>query len=164
MANDDDTRWLDDEEREAWLGLISMLIRLPAALDRQMRADAGMTHYEYLVLVILSETPGGTLRMSELAEITEGSLPRLSQVVSRLQKAGRVERHPDPSDGRSTLAAITDEGFEVLAAAAPAHVAEVRRLVFDPLTRTQVGQLAQITDRILRSPGSGVDRRPPRER
>lgn len=139
---------------------MTVLIRLPAALDRQLRAAAGMTHFDYSTMVILSEAPDRTLRMSQLAAVTEGSLPRLSQVASRLEKAGWIERRPDPDDGRSTLATLTDEGFDVLAAAAPSHVAEVRRLLFDPLTRAQVGQLARIADRILQAPGSGPDPRP----
>ncbi len=160
MTNDDDTRWLDPEERVAWVGLMTILLRVPAALDRQLRSSAGMTHFDYQVLVILSETTDRTLRMSQLAEMTEGSLPRLSQVVTRLEKAGWLERRPDPDDGRSTLASLTDAGFDALAAAAPGHVEEVRRLVFDPLTRAQVGQLARIANRILDAPGVGPDLRP----
>lgn len=152
MENTDEPRWLDEEEREAWIGLMTVLFRLPAALDRQLRESAGIRHYDYQVMVILSDVPERTLRMSQLAEWTEGSLPRLSQVASRLEKAGWLERRPDPDDGRSTLATLTDEGFAVLAAAAPGHVAEVRRLVFDELTRAQVTQLARITNRIVEPP------------
>jgi len=160
MTNGDAPRWLDQEERAAWMGLMAVFVRLPAALDRQLRADSGMTHFDYQVMVILSETPDRTLSMSQIAEWTEGSLPRLSQVAARLEKAGWLERRPDPDDGRSTLATLTDQGFEALTAAAPRHVAEVRRLVFDSLTRAQVGQLARITNRILQTPGSGLDPRP----
>jgi len=160
MTTNDEPQWLDEEERAAWIGLMSVLIRVPAALDRQLRADSGMTNFDYQVMVILSESPERTLSMSKIAEWTEGTLPRLSQVAARLEKAGWLERRPDPDDRRSTLATLTAEGFDVLAAAAPLHVAEVRRLVFDPLTRAQVRQLARIADRILLSPGSGPDARP----
>lgn len=164
MSERHESRWLDDEEREAWIGLMTVLFRLPSALDRQLRNAAGMRHFDYQVMVILSDVPGRTLSMSQLAEWTEGSLPRLSQVAARLEKAGWLERKPDPDDGRSTLATLTDEGFAALAAAAPGHVDEVRRLVFDHLTRAQVSQLARITDRILESPGTGVDPRPTKAR
>lgn len=160
MTTNKDVQWLDEEERDAWVGLMAVFFRVPAALDRQLRADAGLSHFDYQVMVILSGAPTRTLRMSELAESTEGSLPRLSQVAARLEKAGWIERGPDPDDGRSTLATLTDQGFDVLAAAAPLHVAQVRRLVFDPLTRAQVGQLARIADRILASPDAGPDPRP----
>lgn len=160
MSSADEPQWLDDEEREAWLGLMTVLIRIPAALDRQLRADAGMSHFDYQVMVVLSETEGWTLRMSRLAEAIDGSLSRLSQVAARLEKSGWIERRPDPDDGRSTLAVLTDAGFLALAAAAPLHVAEVRRMVFDQLTPAQVGQLARIAGRIVLTPESGPGPQP----
>lgn len=160
MNNRDEVDWLDDEEREAWIGLMALLIRLPAALDRQLRTDSGMTHFDYQVMVILSGIADRTLAMSQLAELTGGSLPRLSQAANRLEKSGWLTRRPDPNDGRSTLATLSDDGFSALDAAAPMHVAGVRRMVFDPLTRAQVRQLSKITDRILKTPESGPDPRP----
>src|SRR5688572_13445457 len=122
-------RWLDDDEHEVWMALVSMLIRLPAALDAQLLRDAGISHFEYQVMAGLSESPGRTLRMSVLAGLAEGSLSRLSQVVGRLEKRGWVRRTPDPADGRYTLAILTDSGWDKVVATAPGHVAEVRRLV-----------------------------------
>ena len=133
---------------EAWRVLASVMGRLDAALDAQLRADAGLSHFDYVVLSALSEAPDRTLRMSELAFMAEGSLSRLSQVVSRLENKGWVHRSPDPADGRYTLATLTESGWATVVAAAPRHVREVRRLVFDPLTRAQVRQLAAIAARI----------------
>jgi DNA-binding MarR family transcriptional regulator len=146
-----DPRWLDAEERQAWLALASALNRLPAALDAQLRRDAGISHFEYQVLALLSEAPDRTLRMSALATLAEGSLPRLSQVVARLEQPGWVRRTPDPADGRYTLAILTDQGLAKVAEAAPGHVQEVRRLVFDPLTKAQSRQLREISRRIMRA-------------
>ncbi|UUU26951.1 MarR family winged helix-turn-helix transcriptional regulator [Streptomyces sp. DSM 40750] len=145
---DEAPRWLDEEERRAWLGLVGIMRRLDHALDTQLR-DEGLTHFEYGVMAALSEAPQRELRMSALAAYAEGSLSRLSQVVARLERKGYVHRRPDPANGRYTLAALTDEGFEKIVSAAPGHVAEVRRLVFDPLTKAQVRQLAHIGQRIL---------------
>jgi len=144
-------RWLDAEEAQAWQALASTLVRLPAALDAQLRRDAGISHYEYTVLAELSQVPGRTLRMSSLATLTEGSLPRLSQVAARLEQRGWLRRTPDPADGRYTLAILTDEGRAKVAEAAPGHVEEVRRLVFDPLTKAQPRQLREIGRRIMRA-------------
>ncbi|HEY2058623.1 MAG TPA: MarR family transcriptional regulator [Amycolatopsis sp.] len=144
-------RWLDAEEEQSWIALASTLIRLPAALDAQLRRDAGISHFEYQALAMLSQAPDGTLRMRVLAAQTEGSLPRLSQVVARLEQRGWVHRTPDPDDGRATLATLTDEGRAKVAEAAPGHVEEVRRLVLDPLTRTQSRQLREIGGRIMRA-------------
>ncbi|HLK76088.1 MAG TPA: MarR family transcriptional regulator [Streptosporangiaceae bacterium] len=144
-------RWLDAEETQTWRALAKTLVRLQAALDAQLRRDAGISHFEYQVLALLSEAPGCTLRMSVLATLAEGSLPRLSQVVARLEQRGWVRRTPDPADGRYTLATLTDQGQAKVTQAAPGHVEEVRRLVFDPLTKAQSRQLRQIGRRIMRT-------------
>ena len=147
----DDPRWLSDEEQRAWRGLVGVMVRLPHALDTQLQHDHGLSHFEYGVLSALSEAPERTLRMSELAALAEGSLSRLSQVVARLEKRDWVRRTPDPVDGRYTLAILTDAGREKVVAAAPSHAAEVRRLVIDALTQRQVGQLTEISRRIMRA-------------
>jgi DNA-binding MarR family transcriptional regulator len=144
-------RWLDAEESQAWRALAKAMERLPAALDAPLRREAGITHFEYQVLALLSEAPDRTLRMSELAMWAGSSLPRLSQVVARLEQRGWVRRTPDPADGRYTLATLTDQGQAKLAQAAPGHVREVRRLVFDPLTKAQSRQLREISQRIIRA-------------
>jgi DNA-binding MarR family transcriptional regulator len=144
-------RWLDAEEQQAWRALASALVRLPAALDAQLRRDAGISHFEYQALALLSEAPGRTLRMSALATLAGGSLPRLSQVVARLEQRGWVRRTPDPADGRYTLATLTGQGQAKVTQAAPGHAKEVRRLVLDPLTKTQSRQLRKISRRIIRA-------------
>jgi DNA-binding MarR family transcriptional regulator len=144
-------RWLSEEETQSWLALVSMVIRLPAALDAQLLRDAGISHFEYQVLAGLSMSPGRTRRMSDLAAFADGSLSRLSQVVGRLENRGWVRRTPDPTDGRYTLASLTDDGWDKVVATAPGHVEEVRRLVFDPLTRAQHRQLRDIGHRIMRA-------------
>ena len=150
METTEEPRWLTAEERQAWLAVASVIMRLPSALDGQLRRDAGISHFEYQVMAMLSEAPERTLRMSELAMLAEGSLSRLSQVVARLEKQHWVRRIPDPSDGRYTLAILTDDGWDKVVATAPGHVREVRRLVIDPLTKAQIHQLTNIGQRIMR--------------
>jgi DNA-binding MarR family transcriptional regulator len=130
------------------MATIGVITRLPNVLDRQLQRDSGLTHFEYQVLAGLSQATDRTMRMSTLAEFTEGQLPRLSQVAARLEKRGWVIRRPDPTDRRSTLATLTDAGLDVLITAAPGHVEEVRRIVFDALTAAQVRQLHEIGRRI----------------
>jgi DNA-binding MarR family transcriptional regulator len=144
-----DARWLDAEEREAWLSLIAVAELLPAALDAQLRRDAGLTHFDYFVLAMLSEAPERTLRMTALAQHTNATLPRLSHVVRRLEERGLIDRFPCPEDGRATNAHLTDAGWDTVVGAAPAHVDTVRRLALDPLSPTQVKQLRRIADALL---------------
>jgi DNA-binding MarR family transcriptional regulator len=99
--------------------------------------------------------------MSELAALTYGSLPRLSQVVNRLEKRGWVRRKPDPADGRYTLAILTDAGWANLVDTAPGHVEAVRSFVFDPLTKAQTRQLRDIGRRISAAIDPNDDCLPP---
>ncbi len=142
-------RWLDDRERDAWVRLVAVVELLPGVLETQLRRDSDLSHFEYWVLAMLSEAPGRTLRMTALAARTNGTLPRLSHVVSRLEARGLVERAPCPEDGRATNARLTEAGWRTVVAAAPGHVQTVRQYVVDALTPDQLTQLTGIADAIL---------------
>jgi len=142
-------RWLEPAEQEAWLGLTAVVELLPGALDNQLQRDAGLSHFEYMAMAMLSQAPNRTLRMTALAERTNATLPRLSHVISRLVTRGYVERVPCPEDKRATNAQLTAAGWEHIQASAPGHVATVDALVIDPLTATQIRQLRDITTAIL---------------
>ncbi len=144
-----ETHWLDPTEREAWLRLIAVVELLPGVLDTQLRSASDMTHFEYLVLAMLSEAPERTLRMTGLAQRTNATLPRLSHVVRRLEDRGLVERFPCPEDGRATNARLTEAGLRKVRDSAPGHASTVRDTVIDALSPEQVDQLAAIGDAIL---------------
>lgn len=141
--------WLDDEEMAAWLPFVNLVSRLPGALDGQVRNDADISYFEYSVLVVLEHAEDQTMRMSDLAYLCNGSLSRLSHVARRLEKEGLIRRYACPTDGRSTLASLTEAGLEKLAQAAPGHVKLVRTLVFDELTRDEMRQLGALSKRLL---------------
>ncbi len=143
-----DVPWLDADEQEVWLGIMGVLMRLPAALDAQLRRDAGLSHFEYLILAGLSMTDTRTMRMSDIASFAESSLSRLSHACTRLEAKGWLTRDADPDDRRATVATLTKDGYAKLVEAAPGHVRTVRTLVFDPLTRAQVKQLGEMIARI----------------
>jgi DNA-binding MarR family transcriptional regulator len=148
----DDTQWLTVAEKEAWTGLVSLVLLLPGRLEAPLQRAAGLTLFEYLALSHVSETPERRLRMSELAYLANGSLSRLSNVVKRFEQRGWVTRFPDPEDGRYTIVALTDAGYEKVVAAAPSHLASVRRLVLDPLTATDQRALARIAEKLRTRP------------
>lgn len=142
-------RWLDEAELTAWLRMLAVVELLPGVLDSQLRRDSALTHFEYQVLAMLSETPGRVLRMSALAERTNATLPRLSHVVRRMAERGLVARSNSNEDRRATDVVLTQEGWDVLVAAAPGHVELARVAVLDALTPEQVGQLSAIAAALL---------------
>jgi DNA-binding MarR family transcriptional regulator len=144
-----DPPWLDTGELAAWVRLAAVVELLPGTLDSQLQRDAGLSHFEYFVLAMLSEAPERKLRMTALARRTNATLPRLSHVVRRLEARGLVERFPCAEDGRATNARLTEAGWAKVVDTAPGHAANVRAHVVDALTAEQVDQLAEICEAIL---------------
>jgi DNA-binding MarR family transcriptional regulator len=140
-------QWLTTEEKEAWTGLVALMLLLPGRLEFPLR-QVDLTLFEYLTLSHISEAPDRRIRMSELAFLANGSLSRLSNVVKRFEQRGWVTRSPDPDDGRYTVAALTDTGYRLVVDAAPIHLHSVRELVLDPLTATDKQALTRIAAKL----------------
>ncbi|MFF4119917.1 MarR family winged helix-turn-helix transcriptional regulator [Streptomyces sp. NPDC001714] len=141
-------RWLNPEERRAWLAYVQFSTHLSDHLNRQLRRDAGMTHADYTLLVHLSSVQDHSLTMSELAERLKITRSRLTHAVTRLQEAGYVDRREDTVNRRNQHAVLTPAGMSLLERAAPGHVEAVRRAVFDALTPEQVTQFAAIGEAV----------------
>jgi DNA-binding MarR family transcriptional regulator len=142
MANE--PRWLNQDELAAWLANSALMISLPAALDARMQRTSQLTFFEYMVLSVLSEAPGRTLRMIELATRTSASPSRLSHVVGRLEKRELLRRARVPGSGRRTVATLTEAGFRVVEQAAPDHVAAVREYLINGLAADDLAALRRI--------------------
>ena len=143
------TRWLDETELAAWTRLVAVVELLPGGLEAQLRRDAGLTHFEYYTLAMLSEAPRRTLQMTALARLTHATLSRVSHVISRLEERGFVTREANPDDARATNARLTAAGYRKVVASAPGHVSAARELVLDALSPQQVRQLTRIAEAIL---------------
>ncbi len=146
---DSQVRWLTDAEVTSWLSVVRLTMWLPWSIDQQLQRDSNLRMVEYQVLAMLSESPGRTMRLSSLAEVSNASLSRLSHLFKRLEARSLVRREPDAADGRFTNGILTDEGFKTLADAAPGHVAHVRSLVIDVLSAEQLRRLGMSADRIV---------------
>lgn len=138
----DDVPWLTRDQQWEWRSLIHLLATLPAALDAQLKRDGSVNFYEYQVLSVLSERLDCTRGLSELATLSAGSPSRLSHALTRLEKAGWVERRPG-GVGRRMEARLTPAGQEKLESIAHGHVREARRLVVDVLTPDQLVALGE---------------------
>ena len=132
----------------AWRGHLRMSWLVAAAIERDLRR-AGLSHPDYYVLVQLSETPGRRMRMTDLAAGIQWSKSRLSHHIDRMEQRGLVCREECASDARGAFACLTPAGLHAIRAAAPGHVASVRRHFLDALTPEQVASLGEIADALI---------------
>jgi DNA-binding MarR family transcriptional regulator len=140
-------RWLDEREARAWRGLMAMQAGLSEHLDRQLRR-CGLSRADYEVLAHLSEAPAGRLRSFELGELLRWDKSRLSQHLTRMQERGLVARERCQTDQRGAVIAITARGTELIEAAAPQHVADVRDVLIDHLTPAELDTLTAIGEKV----------------
>ena len=152
-------RWLDEEEQAAWRAFLTLSQHVRRECERQLIADSNMALTHYSILVSLSEAPQRTLRMSDLAQATDGSQSQMSHAVNRLERRGWIVRKPCETDGRGANAVLTDAGLEALRQAAPGHVACVREVLIDALSADQLAQLRTVSEVALQQapvPQEGV--------
>jgi DNA-binding MarR family transcriptional regulator len=150
-------RWLSDREERAWRALQFMQMRLEGALARQLAADSGLSYPDYLVLVALTDRPDGRMRLFELADVLGWEKSRASHHVGRMVDRGLVKKQKCDSDRRGFFVAVTAKGRRQIEAAAPGHVAAVRRLFIDRLTPHQldaIGDAAELVLAAMEEPGT----------
>ncbi len=144
----DDPVWLTTDQQKIWRSWLGAVAKIDRHLDEDLRQH-GLDLGEYEILVCLSDAPDRKLRMSELAEAVRQSRSRLTHAVSRMEKRGLVTRTSAPDDRRGVIATLTDEGFELLSAAAPSHVAAVRHILVDAMGPQRYAELGRAMDAVL---------------
>ena len=147
----DEPHWLDEDEARAWLSLQMMHVRLNAALARDLGAHSQLSYQDYMVLVGLTAQPGGVLRLFELGRDLGWEKSRTSHQVTRMAERGLVEKFVCDSDRRGQFVAVPARGQREIEAAAPSHVAVVRRLFVDRLTKSQLQHVASVAETVLES-------------
>jgi len=150
--------WLDDAEARAWRGYMRMRTLLHAQIVRDLAREADLSGPDYDVLSNVSEAEGRRVRLGDLAARMAWSKSRLSHHITRMERRGLVTREDCSSDGRGAFVVLTDAGLRAIQAAAPGHVASVRRHFIDLLSREQLDALAEISQTVVRRL---TDERPP---
>ena len=108
-----------------------------------------MSMPDFEVLVHLTDSPEGRVRVTELARLLQWERSRVSHHVTRMERRGLVERTECAEDGRGAFVAITSAGRAAIEQAAPGHVRAVRRLMFDALNEEERAALAAVIDKLL---------------
>jgi DNA-binding MarR family transcriptional regulator len=140
-------QWLSDEQQRVWRGYVTMVSRLQAAMNQQLRRDCGLSLADYDVLVELSDR--GPSRMFQLAGALAWEQSRLSHQLRRMRDRGLVTSRAGAGDRRGVTVELTEAGRAALRAAAPSHVELVRRVVFDGISAAQLRVLRDLTDTVL---------------
>jgi DNA-binding MarR family transcriptional regulator len=146
---EDTPPWLNPEEHHAWRSFIRLHLKLSARLVRDLQAHSKLSGADYEILVALTDAPNGRQRFQDLARTVEWEQSRLSHQIARMTKRGLVAREECADDGRAAFVVLTPAGREVIEAAAPKHVATVRRLVIDAISADELATLGQLSNRIL---------------
>jgi DNA-binding MarR family transcriptional regulator len=141
--------WLDDAEDRAWRGYRRLRTLLDAQVLRDLARESGLSGPDYDVLSNLSEAEGRRARLGELAAHMAWSRSRLSHHITRMEQRGLVTREDCADDGRGAFVVLTEAGFAAIEAAAPGHVASVRRHFIDQLSRRQLEALAEISETVV---------------
>jgi DNA-binding MarR family transcriptional regulator len=143
-----ETHWLDEDQQRAWRAYIMGTQLLLDRLDRDLRAEFGISMTEYEILVRLSELPGRRMRMALLADALCHSRSRVTHTVARMEKAGLLQRSAALDDGRGVEAVMTDAGFALLETAAHVHVEGVRRNLVDLADPEDYAALGRVMNRV----------------
>ncbi|MCW2828455.1 MAG: transcriptional regulator, MarR family [Marmoricola sp.] len=154
-------RWLDEDQQHAWRAYIMGTELLQHQLDRELREEHEISFSEYEILVRLSETENGRMRMASLADAMSHSRSRVTHTIARMEKADLVQRAAAQSDGRGVEAVMTDAGHRKLVEAAPTHVRGVRAHLVDVASSEDFAALGRIfndvSDRLLQGKPEDAD-------
>ena len=105
-----DVRWLSAEEQRLWRRWLRLNATLNATMHREMQDDSGLSSPDFEVLVNLTDSPEGRVRVSDLACQMLWERSRLSHHVTRMERRGLVRRAGCAEDGRGAFIEITDAG------------------------------------------------------
>jgi DNA-binding MarR family transcriptional regulator len=144
-----DVRWLTADQERLWRRWLTLNARLSATLHKELQDNAGLSMPDFEVLVHLTDTPDGRIRVTDLARLLQWERSRVSHHVSRMERRRLVQRVECAEDGRGAFIVITPQGRAAIEQAAPGHVDTVRRLVFDALNPQEVDVLGTIIDNAL---------------
>lgn len=142
------TDWLSSEQQRAWRAYRRMSLLVDAAVARELSQESGLSMPDYLVLSTLSESVGHRRRLTELATRMQWSPSRLSHHVTRMEQRDLVTRAECTEDLRAAYVVLTETGWDAIRAAAPGHVASVRRHLIDLLDDDDIAALTAVGEKV----------------
>jgi DNA-binding MarR family transcriptional regulator len=123
------------------------------AMEKTLRAEAGLSLAQYEVLHRLSEAPDRRLRMVDITRRLCVSKSGVTQLVDRLERAGLVARESCASDRRLTYARLTARGDEALRRSGPVCAPIVERQFARHLSEQDMACVRDALAKVLRGNG-----------
>lgn len=111
-------RWGD--EPAVPMAAVTSIMRAQQILLARMNAvlkPHGLTFPRYEALMLLVHSRRGSLPLGKMGTRLQVHRTSVTSLVDGLERLGLATRTPHPTDGRTTLATITDRGREVADAA-----------------------------------------------
>jgi len=147
----------EPEQQREWRSLLGGLTLLLEHMDRGLREHNDLSLPEYEILVRLSEAPGHSLRMAQLADSVSHSRSRVTHTVARLERAKMVRRSACKSDGRGVNAELTELGWQRLTDAAPQHVRQVRAILVDRVSGQDLATVGRVFRKVAAAVAAEAD-------
>jgi DNA-binding MarR family transcriptional regulator len=141
--------WLTVEQQGVWRDWLALNAQLPAALHRQLQADSDLSLQDFDVLVQLTESADGKLRITQLAQALSWERSRFSHHYKRMEARGLVEREECPDDARGAFVVLTPVGRAAIERAAPGHARVVQDLVFASVSEEELDVVRRFVHRVL---------------
>ncbi|MET7988821.1 MarR family transcriptional regulator [Streptomyces sp. NPDC005281] len=104
----DDTGLLPAELR-SWMQLLAAAGTIEQQLRSRVKDATGISHDEFLLLCLLADQPGSSLRMTRIAELLGRPKTRLTYQVACLQHAGLITKNSACGDRRGIEVALTEK-------------------------------------------------------
>jgi DNA-binding MarR family transcriptional regulator len=133
------------------------------AIEQQLRTHVkktlGVSHDEFLVLCLLADQPGTTLRMTRIAELLGRPKTRLTYQVGCLHHSGLVTRESVRGDRRGIALTLTDKGRRLLTENAPALARAVVEALTSSIGPAQCAALTGLLAQVSHPPDVTADER-----
>ena len=143
------TDWLarPESDRAGWNHFRAAAVGVIARIDADLQEHVQIGFTDFDALIHLSMAQDHTMRMAELARAVVRSPSALSRLVARLEDRGLAERTRHSATEVSVT--LTPVGLDLLATAAPRHLALVDRIFWAPLTPSERDTLGDLSRRLL---------------
>lgn len=128
------------DELSAYFALRSAGDRLQQAVTKQLR-EHGLTEVQFTILAQLNDA--GEIRMNELAHMLVASKNGLTYQATQLEQRKLIRRRACEDDARAVLISLEPAGVELLERTFPGHIALVRELFLDRLTKPELAAISE---------------------